>query len=112
MGGVTDLARERLPIRILERDTFLKDLKAWRREAAAGAGRLAFIGGEAGVGKTVLVRILAQTVEGMARVAVGACDPLLSTPRPLGPLLDVAIAVAPETGRLLEADAERGDVFQ
>ncbi|HLQ63600.1 MAG TPA: AAA family ATPase [bacterium] len=111
MGRVTDLARERPPIRILERDTFLKDLKAWRREAAAGAGRLAFIGGEAGVGKTVLVRILAQTVEGMARVAVGACDPL-STPRPLGPLLDVAIAVAPETGRLLEADAERGDVFQ
>src|SRR5258708_2951207 len=102
MGRVTDLARERPPIRIVERDRFLKDLKAWRREAAAGAGRLAFIGGEAGVGKTVLVRILAQTVEGMARVAVGACDPL-STPRPLGPLLDVAIAVPPETGRLLEA---------
>ncbi len=98
-------------MRILERDAFLKDLKAWRREATAGSGRLAFIGGEAGVGKTVLVRVLAQTVEGMARVAVGACDPL-STPRPLGPLLDVAGAVAPETGRLLQADAERGDVFQ
>ncbi|HVH31491.1 MAG TPA: AAA family ATPase, partial [bacterium] len=98
-------------MRILERDAFLKDLKAWRREATAGAGRLAFIGGEAGVGKTVLVRILAQAVEGMARVAVGASDPL-STPRPLGPLLDVAAAVAPDTARLLEADAKRDKVFQ
>lgn len=98
-------------MQVLERDAFLKDLKGWRREATAGAGRLAFVGGEAGVGKTVLVRILAQTVEGVARVAVGACDPL-STPIPLGPLLDVAGAVAPETRRLLEANAERGDVFQ
>lgn len=98
-------------MRILERDLFLKGLKAWLHEATAGEGRIAFVGGEAGVGKTVLVRILAQTVEGVARVAVGACDPL-STPRPLGPLLDVAGVVAPGTGRLLEAGAARGDVFQ
>lgn len=98
-------------MRVLERDALLKDLKAWRREASTGTGRLAFIGGEAGVGKTVLVRILAQTVEGMARVALGACD-ALSTPRPLGPVMDVAPAVAPETGELLEAGAERAVVFQ
>lgn len=98
-------------MRILERDSFLKSLKAWLREANAGEGRLAFVGGEAGVGKTVLVRILAQTVEGVARVAAGACDPL-STPRPLGPLLDIAGAVAPGTGQLLEEGAPRGEVFQ
>jgi len=98
-------------VRILERDSFLKDLKTWLREAAAGEGRFACVGGEAGVGKTVLVRVLAQSVEGVTRIATGNCDPL-STPRPLGPLLDVAGAVAPETGRLLDAGAPRSDVFQ
>src|SRR3989442_13747061 len=94
-------------IRILEEDFFLKDLKAWQHEATEGEGRLAFVGGEAGMGKTVLVRILAQTVEGVARVAVGACDPR-STPRPLGPRLEVAEAVAPGTARLLVAGPPPG----
>jgi len=98
-------------MRILEREAFLKDLKGWLREATAGEGRLVFLAGEAGIGKTVLLRIFAQTVEGLARVAVGACDPL-STPRPLGPLLDVAGTLATETGRLLEAGAPRAEVFQ
>lgn len=98
-------------MRILEREAFLKDLKGWLREAAAGEGRLVFLAGEAGIGKTVLVRILAQTVEGIARVAVGACDPL-STPRPLGPLLDVADTLATGTGELLEVGAPRAEVFQ
>ena len=46
------------------------------------------VAGEAGVGKTALVRHFADSQVG-ARVLVGACDPLF-TPRPLGPLLDVA----------------------
>ncbi|MDQ7844176.1 MAG: AAA family ATPase [Armatimonadota bacterium] len=75
-------------MKLLEREQNLKDLKGWMDEAAAGHGRLVFIAGEAGVGKTALLRLFAQSVEGIARVAVGACDPL-STPRPLGPLLDV-----------------------
>ncbi|TMD89500.1 MAG: helix-turn-helix transcriptional regulator, partial [Chloroflexi bacterium] len=52
------------------------------------AGRLVLVAGEAGVGKTALVRHFADSQAG-ARVLVGACDPLF-TPRPLGPLLDVA----------------------
>jgi DNA-binding NarL/FixJ family response regulator/tetratricopeptide (TPR) repeat protein len=58
------------------------------------AGRLVLVGGEAGVGKTALVRHFADTQAG-ARVLVGACDPLF-TPRPLGPLLDVAQATQGE----------------
>ena len=97
-------------MRLLERETFLKDLKGWLGEAAAGHGSLVFVAGEAGIGKTVLVRIFAQTVEGIARVAVGACDPL-STPRPLGPLLDVG-KLAGEATRRLDSGAPRGEVFQ
>ena len=43
--------------------------------------------GEAGIGKTVLVS--AVTEDSQQRVLWGACDPLI-TPRPLGPLHDVA----------------------
>ncbi|MDQ2942820.1 MAG: AAA family ATPase, partial [Candidatus Dormibacteraeota bacterium] len=54
-------------------------------------GRLVLLGGEAGVGKTALVRRFADDHRGTARTLFGACDPLF-TPRPLGPLLDVAQA--------------------
>src|SRR4051794_18658759 len=49
-------------------------------------GRLVLIAGEAGIGKTALVRALCAGAE---RVMWGACD-ALHTPRPLGPLLDMA----------------------
>lgn len=72
-------------------------------QARAGQGHVVFLGGEAGVGKTTLVKEFCQSVEQTARVAIGACDPL-STPRPLGPLLDVAetlghLAVATDGSR-------------
>ena len=63
------------------------------REACAGArerrGSLVFIGGEAGVGKTALVRRFADELGGAASVLWGGCDPLL-TPPPLGPILEIA----------------------
>src|SRR4051812_25265271 len=54
----------------------------------SGRGRMLLIGGEAGIGKTALVRAFcAQREE--RQVLAGACDALF-TPRPLGPLLDIA----------------------
>jgi DNA-binding CsgD family transcriptional regulator len=72
---------------LLEREAFLEVL----------AGPLILVGGEAGVGKTALVREFAAG----RRVLWGACDPL-NTPRPLGPLRDVADAAG---GELLEVTA-------
>ena len=46
------------------------------------------IAGEAGIGKTALVRRVLRRSRGV-RVLWGACD-ALHTPRPLGPLLDIA----------------------
>jgi DNA-binding CsgD family transcriptional regulator len=74
---------------LLEREPFLTDLATLLQGASAGQGHIVFLGGEAGVGKTTLVKEFCRRVEQTARVALGACDPL-STPRPLGPLLDVA----------------------
>ena len=73
---------------LLERTSFLDALHDRLRQAAAGQGHLVLLGGEAGSGKTVLVQQFCRAAEGTARVLVGACD-ALSTPRPLGPLLDI-----------------------
>ena len=74
---------------LLEREPFLAQLTTLLAEAATGTGQMVFLGGEAGVGKTTLIEHFCRLVKSSARVAIGACDPL-STPRPLGPLLDIA----------------------
>jgi ATP/maltotriose-dependent transcriptional regulator MalT len=52
-------------------------------------GRVVLVGGEAGVGKTALLRRFCEERRPSARILWGGCDPLF-TPRPLGPLLAVA----------------------
>ena len=53
---------------------------------ASTQGRLVLVAGEAGVGKTLLLRGFCEA-QPAARILWGACEPL-GTPRPLGPLLD------------------------
>jgi predicted ATPase len=57
--------------------------------ATSGSGRTALVLGEAGIGKTALLRGFSDGVAGSARVLSAACDHLF-TPRPLGPFLDLA----------------------
>ena len=66
-------------------------------------GRLVLVGGDAGVGKTALVRRFCDECAGRARVLWGACDALF-TPRPLGPLFDVAESVGGELEALVVAE--------
>ena len=47
------------------------------------------VGGEAGVGKTALLRAFCAAQGAAVRILWGVCEPL-QTPRPLGPFLDVA----------------------
>lgn len=82
---------------LLERDALIAGLEAAREPG----GRLVFVGGEAGVGKTSLVRAFAAQVGG--RVLWGSCEHL-TTPTPLGPFVDVAEA----TGGELEARIRDG----
>ena len=96
-------------MRLYEREGPLAALtEAWT-EAGTGRGLLALVGGEAGAGKTSLVRAFAQERAAGRRVLVGGCDSL-STPRPLGPLRDMA-ASAPELGALLETTPRREALF-
>lgn len=95
---------------LLEREPFLAELRRLLDEANSGRGRLLWIGGEAGVGKSTLIRRFAAEIEGRSPLLVGACDPL-ATPRPLGPLLDVADAL-PAVDALLTDNAPRPRVFR
>lgn len=95
---------------VLERDGVLEQLDGWLDNAAAGRGLVALLGAEAGGGKTIVVEQFRHRVDGHARVLLGACDPL-STPRPLGPLLDIAPGLGPELEELLQQAATRDRVY-
>jgi DNA-binding CsgD family transcriptional regulator/tetratricopeptide (TPR) repeat protein len=88
-------------LELLERERERNVLTAALTESH-GAGRVALVIGEAGIGKTALVTSVTATLD-RRRVLWGACDPLI-TPRPLGPLRDVAR----EAGGKLQAVIDRG----
>ncbi|CAN5809300.1 AAA family ATPase [soil metagenome] len=77
------------PGALLERERVLAELSSYLDEARSGHGVMVLVGGEAGIGKTTLVRRFCRDVAPASTVLIGACD-ALSTPRPLGPLLDMA----------------------
>src|SRR4051812_18714231 len=98
-------------IELLERTPQLEALDAWLRESATGSGRLVFVGGEAGVGKSTLIDRFCERARGRVRILRGVCD-ALSTPRPLGPLFDIAASIGGELDRLLREDAPRDRIFR
>jgi DNA-binding CsgD family transcriptional regulator/tetratricopeptide (TPR) repeat protein len=71
-------------------------------EAVQGSsrGHILLVGGEAGVGKTALLRRFCEECREPARILWGACDPLF-TPRPLGPLLAVAEGAGGELEKVM-----------
>ena len=75
-------------------------------EAAQGRGSTALIAGEAGIGKTSLVRALVERLGAEARVLMAACDDLVAS-RTLGPLHDAAVGSG---GPLAAALADEGPV--
>jgi DNA-binding CsgD family transcriptional regulator len=74
---------------LLEREPELQALADTLDDARAGRGRLVLVFGEAGVGKTALVNRFCTDAGDGTRALRGVCDPLF-TPRPLGPLLEIA----------------------
>ncbi len=96
--------------KLLERDQLLAELVDRVTAAARGSGRLVFVGGEAGVGKTSLVREFTGGLAGSGVLLAGACDPM-AVPRPLGPVLDFAAALGDEFAALAESGAQREKLF-
>ncbi len=99
-----------IKMQLVERASQLNSLNSALAEVTAGEGRIALVYGEAGIGKTSVVEQFEKQNAKSWRVLSGACD-LLFTPRPLGPLGDVALRVKGQLLQLLESGAQRDTLF-
>jgi len=72
-------------------------------------GRVVLAVGEAGIGKTALLRRFSDSVTGSARTLWTACDHLF-VPRPLGPFLDLSEAAGGQLAARIEDAARPYDV--
>jgi DNA-binding CsgD family transcriptional regulator/tetratricopeptide (TPR) repeat protein len=95
-------------VELLEREGALAALAEARNAAARGQGRVVFVTGEPGIGKTSLVTSFVDALD-PARVLVGTCDDL-SIPRPLGPIRDLVGSVSPALEQALGAGAAPYDI--
>ncbi|SNS60371.1 Predicted ATPase [Asanoa hainanensis] len=85
-------------------------LDALAEALTAARGSVVLVTGEAGIGKSALVRHFARRHATEARFLVGACDPLL-TPRALGPLHDLGRQTGGRLAALLAAGGSREQLF-
>lgn len=73
---------------LIERDEFLALMRTQYENIATGEGHCVFVTGEAGIGKTSLVKTFCKETKDDCIVYHGACDALF-TPRLLAPLYDI-----------------------
>jgi DNA-binding CsgD family transcriptional regulator/tetratricopeptide (TPR) repeat protein len=93
---------------LIEREHVLGRLTALLDDAATGSGRLVFLTGEAGIGKTSVVAALTDVAQGRLALRWGACDSVATA---LGPFTDAV----PELADVLEsaaADVQRPALFR
>ena len=95
---------------LLERDHCFNQLAELLRTAATGNGRTVLISGEAGIGKTALVERFVNQHCSAARRLWGACEALF-TPRPLGPLYDIATQAQGSLSTVMGSEVERPTLF-
>jgi DNA-binding CsgD family transcriptional regulator/tetratricopeptide (TPR) repeat protein len=94
---------------LLEREPFLDALGDYATDAGSGNGRLVVVTGEAGIGKTSLVDAFRARRPDI-RWFWGACDGGF-TPRPLGPLYDIAGAAGGRLRELCTPETDRNELF-
>ena len=75
-------------MQLIERDSFLEVLRSKFKTVAQGEGHCVLVAGEAGIGKTSLVKAFTSEIREDCIVYQGSCDALF-TPRPLAPLYDI-----------------------
>ncbi|WP_267306293.1 helix-turn-helix transcriptional regulator [Mycobacterium barrassiae] len=95
---------------LIERSEQLGRLRDRADKARAGRGGMLIVSGESGAGKTSFVESFVEEWVRDERLLWGVCDPL-PTPRPLGPIRDLAPRLAPGSRELLEHSDVPYDIF-
>jgi DNA-binding CsgD family transcriptional regulator len=91
---------------LLERERELGLLGDLLAEVDTAGGTVTLIRGEAGIGKSALVRAFLASIGDAARTHVGFCDDL-QTPQPFGPLWDMAREESDLREALLASDRQQ-----
>jgi DNA-binding CsgD family transcriptional regulator len=94
----------------IERDGFVSSLQTLFDRVGEGDGHCILLSGEAGIGKTALVKAFCKKQGDSCSIYQGACDDLF-TPRPLGPLYDVLWQVNRERWPVPPSNEERSVLF-
>jgi len=95
---------------LVERDEVLRALEDRLASVSRGSGHTALVSGEAGIGKTSVLRALGSSRNDV-RLWWGACD-ALQTPHPLAPLYDIARSSDVRFDALLGPDGNRAALFE
>jgi len=95
---------------LLEREDALATLNAAIADAGQGHGGCVLVAGEAGIGKSAVVGRFVRQHEAQVRTLVARCDAMF-TPRPLGPLVDLAGRLPPSLGQALHAGHTYNGLF-
>lgn len=96
-------------MRLLERELQMESLDSALEHVVQHRGRIVLVSGEAGIGKTSLLREFADHAEG-ARILWGGCEALF-TPCPLAPLHDIARQIGGDFPAVLAAASDRQSTF-
>ena len=95
---------------LIEREGLLASLQKHFEDISDGEGHCVFINGEAGIGKTALVKAFCKKQSDECSIYQGACDALF-TPRPLAPLYDILWKVNKERWPTSPSSEERSALF-
>src|SRR3978361_350809 len=95
---------------LIERDSFLDLLQTKFETIAEGEGHCMFVSGEAGIGKTALVKAFCKRQPDGCTIYQGSCDALF-TPRPLAPLYDIIWQVNKDLWPTSHTIEERSEMF-
>jgi DNA-binding CsgD family transcriptional regulator len=96
-------------MQLTERDNFLALMHS-RFQKTSGEGHCLFVTGEAGIGKSALIKVFLKQVEDKSVQFTGACD-FLFTPRPLAPLYDLALQIFDDWDEKIFSISSRAELF-
>ena len=95
---------------LIERDGFLSTLHTKFDSTRQSDGHCLLLSGEAGIGKTSLVRAFCSEIKNDCKILQGTCDALF-TPRPLAPLYDIAWQMQSDVMERVRDKKDRTELF-